>query len=287
MIKLTDREIWYHPTLVQNMKTILYNIKHDHSFLIIISGDKKVRVGKSMLAQQIAYFFSYYLKRPFTIDNIMFSGQALIEYSKTHQKGIYVLDETRASMSSVRVMTDTVQNIIDFFSETGMYNNIIILVLPDFFDLPKSVAIGLSECLINCFVSKKVVNDKELGEVLDYKRGYFGYWADSKKNELYIKASKYKNYNAVKWNFWGNFRKHWVIDEQEYNEKKLRFIRRSRQESPKRVKQIRDLLIRYIIKQKIMTQKELRKFLRDMGVDFSQQSISYISGKALPKTKNY
>lgn len=45
--------------LVMQLEVLLKNITNDWDFTIIISGQGEVRVGKSMLAMQIACYWSY------------------------------------------------------------------------------------------------------------------------------------------------------------------------------------------------------------------------------------
>ena len=270
MIKVTDKGIWMNPTLKMNLDSILHNTRKDWSFLIIISGSKKTRIGKSVLAQQIGYYLAHSLGRKFTVDNICLDGKSLIDISQKLSPGVFVLDESRSDLSSGKHLVKSTQILIDFFNESGKLNNIVILVIPDFFDLMKPVAVGLSHCLINVFISKKRALDKNGQEVVEFKRGYYSFYSDDKKNDLYINHRQKRDYNAVKWNFWGDFQNKWVIDVEEYDRRKHEYIFRQRERewiAPRHKKWIqqRDFLIQYINKENGLAIKDIEKMFEENG----------------------
>lgn len=262
MIRVTDKQFFMNPTLVSNLNDLVHNVKKGFQFLIIISGDSRTRVGKTTLAQQIGYYFSYELKREWSNKNIVWGSESLFKKAKEMPKSVFQVDEGREDLNNMRIMSGKVQDMINFINETGKLNNVIIWVLPDFFDLPKAVAIGHSECLINCFLNKKVKTIAG-SEVLDYERGYFEYFGWEQKKYLYIKGKKELNYSAVKRSFWGNFPDFWTIDADTYEKEKNDYIHRNRHLSIKRdvvsMRQ-RAQLIKFCMERGIV-QKEIGDYL--------------------------
>jgi len=281
MIKVTDKQYWMHPTLIPNLNTLCYNLQRDWQFAIIISGDSKVRIGKSMLGQQIGYYVAYKLNRPFTLDNVYFSGESLRKDALKSRGGVFVLDESRTDLAAPKTLREETQEIIDFFNVSGMLNHFIILILPDFFDLTKTLAIGHTKYLINCFVQENVVRSN-FGEVLKYDRGFYDFYGETKKKQLYLYGKKEHNYQATSHNFWGEFKKFWIFDEEEYNKRKFSFIMSHEKKEPKLKGKIarwvatKNSLIHYMNKTLGFSQNKIIQILKSYGINESQQNISFI-----------
>lgn len=287
MIKVhaCGKDFWLHPTLKVNLDTIIYNTNQDWSHMIIISGSGKTRIGKSMLAQQIAAYVSDGLNRKFTLDCVVFDGDDLIKQGLKMPPSVFVHDESRHDLNAKHALRETGQKLIDFFAETGMLNHIVILVLTDFFELTKGLAVGQSECMINCFVKRTVSHDRTRDVAVSKKeRGYFGYWGDTRKRLLYIKGKKqFDNYDAVSWDFWGNFEYGWILDEAAYTAKKLEFIKRNRDQvgGGNKYKEQRNILVGEVVKAGF-EQKVVSSWLEQGGFPLTRQAVSAI----VLKTKN-
>ena len=62
---------WMDNGLKKILNSIAYNVPNDWDSIILISGSGMVRVGKSVLAQQIGHYLSTKLKTPWGINNIL------------------------------------------------------------------------------------------------------------------------------------------------------------------------------------------------------------------------
>jgi hypothetical protein len=257
--------------LRQVLNSIAYNIPQDWDSVILISGSGMVRVGKSVLAQQIAKYLSIKLETPFSLDNIVFSGSELISKAKSFPKmSVFVYDEARGELDTKKVLEEMTKTLLDFFAECGMYNHVLILVLPEFFDLPKSIAISRSELLLNVFREREPKKDKNDEDVVKFMRGFFyGYHRPTKK-KLYILGKKnFNDYDIVKSDFKGRFSNTFTVDKREYEAKKLEYLARNR------FKEDRDfkfnatlfLLSRYLSALKMESE------LKSLGVGISNDTI--------------
>jgi len=275
MERVTDRQYWMDSILKNNLNTAIYNLKRDWDYVFVISGSGLVRIGKSMLAQQIGYYISSYFKTPFNIDNIIFGSKNLITTAhKLPKNSVLIYDEAREALDAKKSMRSLSQDLQDFFAECGMYNHFMILVLPDYFELYRRLATTRSDALINVFRVPQLKHDKELGDVSEYKRGYFEFYSREKKKRLYIDGKKkYEDYNiGIKLrNFWGNFREHWIINPEEYTKKKLEFIRRDK--GKEKVKQKENARNKIIIN---MKKKGLTDELIGEYVDLTAERIRQI-----------
>jgi len=214
--------------LKQTIDLWVKNVKNDWDFVIIISGQGTVRVGKSVLAQQIAAYWTYAIWKayeievPFTCeDNIVFHGSELIKkgnkLGRKHKYGCLVFDEAGADLEGVKSMKKSTQNVKDFFRECGQYNMLNILCLPEFFDLPKGIATNRSNCLIDCYVT---VDKNDMWE-----RGKFNFFSAPAKKKLYKWGKKEGDYNASKSDFHGDWDNFFVLDQEEYKKMKVEALK--------------------------------------------------------------
>lgn len=172
----------------------------------IVSGHGKVRIGKSTIAQQVAYFIAWGLaggkmerneltgkwfvsKRPdkkvnFNLaDNIVFSPEGLMKkaadlYKKYGRNQVIIYDEGRAGLDSASAMQAINRAMQDFFQECGMYGHVIIIVLPNFFKLHEDYAVNRSLFLIDAYADKNL------------RRGYFNFYNETQKEWLYYMGKK-------------------------------------------------------------------------------------------------
>jgi hypothetical protein len=200
------------------LNSIAYNIPNDWDSILLISGSGMVRVGKSVLAQQVGLYLSIKLGTPFRINNIVFSGQELMQKAKTFPKNsVFVYDEARGELDTKKVMEEITKTLMDFFAECGMYNHAIIIVLPDFFDLPKGIAISRSELLLNVYRDRSEKKDKEGEQVIAFERGFFNGFHRKSKKKLYMLGKKqFNDYDCVKRDFFGTFPNFFTVDKKQY-----------------------------------------------------------------------
>ena len=225
------------------------NVTNDWDFCLIISGGGQVRVGKSVLALQIAYYWKDQMKNvhgidvPFNVkDNLVFHGSELIKkgnYLGEHYKfAPLIFDEAGADLEGTKVMRTTTQAVKDFLRECGQYNLLTILVIPEFFDLPGGVALTRSDALLDVFT----LTDKEG----IFNRGYFNAYDRKNKKWLYLNGKKTKDYSIQKENFWGRFYNNYTVDEKEYRLAKQEALKtREKTKSKDKFQLHRDLILKY------------------------------------------
>lgn len=213
--------------LKEQLDYLIKNITNDWDFTLIISGEGEVRIGKSTLAQQIATYWCYELKRlhnkdiPFNIKNLVFNGGELIKQGNAIGSKIpyspFIFDEAGADLEGAKAMRRTTQDVKDFLRECGQYNMLNILVLPEFFDLPKSIALNRTIALLNVYwlpTSDGI-----------FQRGFFKFYSRKGKKKLYLHGKKELDYHAWGEDFYGRFPKFYTIDEKEYKDAKRRALK--------------------------------------------------------------
>ena len=176
-----------HKTLKNQIDILIKNITNDWDFTIIITGGGEVRVGKSVLAMQIAAYWAYEIKRiygievPFSLkDNFVLEGSELIKKgNELGQKAPYaplVFDEAGADLAGRKVMLSTTNDVLDYLRECGQYNMLNIMVMPEFFELPKGIALSRSIFLIDVTY--------EADEEGIFQRGTFKFYSRRNKKML-------------------------------------------------------------------------------------------------------
>jgi len=202
---------------------LLKNIKNDWDFTILITGQGEVRVGKSKIAMDIACYWAYMLwklykiKVPFNLkENYIFDGKKLIEVGnnlgQNHPMAPLVYDEAGADLEGRKSMQTVTQDVLDFYRECGQYNLLNILVIPEYFDLPKGIALSRSIFLIDVYYSSD--------ETGLFTRGYFNFFSKRQKKWLYLKGKRDLNYQAAKYDFHGRFYNFYQLNEKDYRKLK-------------------------------------------------------------------
>jgi len=257
------------------------NVSNDWDFVVIISGQGTVRVGKSVLAQQIAAYWTYAiwkaygLEVPFTTeDNIVFHGSELIrkgnKLGKKHKYGCLIFDEAGADLEGVKAMQKSTQNVKDFFRECGQYNMLNILCLPEFFDLPKGIATNRSNALIDCYVT---VDDDDM-----WTRGQFNFFSAPAKKRLYKWGKKEGDYKASSPDFYGDWDNVYVLDAEEYKAMKVEALKT--REVMSRVEEAR---ARYLRGALLVLSREFELSNREIARKISEKTKSTAHHKYIGK----
>lgn len=241
MFNFKGKEWYINKTLAMQLNSIVYNIKKDWDFVIVISGDRSVRVGKSILGMTVCSYLASLLERldlnkdAYNLNNVHFNSRKMVEAAlKSPKYTIHHYDEGREGLAAAKYSQQVQKDLLDFFAECGQLNNIFVIVLPDYFELKEDIAVGRSEFLINVYRKETpvLVKGSKLGfsedkvPVTRLDRGFFEFFNRYKKRWLYDKAksTRRKSYGLVKANFIGNFTDQYPLDEAEYKEKKRKAL---------------------------------------------------------------
>jgi len=222
--------------LATQLNSIVSNMVDDWDFIIIITGDRTVRVGKSVLGMTVCAYIAYMIHRmhkkargvDYTINDIYFDNKVMME--EAQKKPPYSLnhyDEGREGLAASKAMKGFQQDLIDFFNECGQLNHCFVVVCPDFFTMKEDIAVARSEFLINVYrketaTTKKLFDTGERVPVVRLDRGYFEFFSRHKKQKLYdmAKSTRRKSYSLVKPDFIGRFTNQYPLDEEAYRAKK-------------------------------------------------------------------
>lgn len=207
---------------------LIKNIVRDWDFTIIIAGEGEVRVGKSVLGQQIGAYWTDQIKEKYGItvpwnvkENFVFNGFNLIKQGNylgsRHKYAVLDYDEAGADLEGVKSMQKMTQMVRDYLRECGQYNMLNILILPEFFDLPKGIALSRSIFLINV-----VYTPSQDGLFI---RGDFKFYSRYGKKRLYLLGKRDLDYEIWAPDFKGHFSNIYTVDEQEYKDAKRQALK--------------------------------------------------------------
>ena len=178
-------------------------IKKDTDKVVLVDG--RERSGKSLLTFQ----FARYIDPSFCIDRICFTPSDFLRAIRDAKKGqVVVFDEAFRGLSSKSSISKINKSVVQAMMECGQRNLILFIVLPTFFLLETYAATLRSNDLVHVFVGRSG------------RRGYKVY-SERLKAKLYHHGKKRGfDYSFPTTRMTGKFYNKWVINEQEYREKK-------------------------------------------------------------------
>jgi hypothetical protein len=258
--------------LADNLSHIPWYLDQSWDVVGIVSGHALVRVGKSTIAMQIAYYIAWMLAggnmifdydkkgnpvkvgmekptRPVRFDlkeNVVFSAEDLQDtakklYEKYGKGQVIVYDEGRQGLDSTRAMENINKGMQDFFQECGFMGHVILIVLPSFFKLHEDYAVARSLFLVDVFADSQL------------QRGYFNFYNAQAKELLYFfgkkKLGASAKYASARPSFWGRYTKWLPFDKIEYEKLKKEAIdKKMKERGSKNMRLQRDIMIWYIHK---------------------------------------
>ena len=149
---------------------------------------------------------------------------------------VIIYDEGRTGLDAKTTMTTLNKMLEDFFQECGVFNHVILIVLPDFFKLHADYACSRSYFLIDVFLDES------------FNRGYFNFYNEVQKDFLYNHGKKklgvISKYTAGYPSFSGYFSKWFPFDKKKYDTlKKLALKKKELTARRTKIKEQRDALI--------------------------------------------
>lgn len=235
------------------LDSIAYNLEKDWDFVILVTGDRMVRTGKSVLAMLICAYLHYMFKllklndNAYGISDIYFDNKEMMKKVLNKPKfSINHYDEGREGLAASKAMKEIQHDLLDFFAECGQLNHVFVIVCPDFFELKEDIAVARSELLLNVYRTENKAErnfpDGTRRPVVIFERGNFECYNRNTKAALYdiAKTTRRKSYHHVKCNFYDNFGNQYPIDETEYRRLKREALLRFKEKHEEAAKEQRN-----------------------------------------------
>lgn len=191
IVKEGEPAVAIHDLLYQKLLNVKKIQKRLWDCCICIAGFE--RSGKSTIGLTIGYILS---DGNLTINNIAANTTEAIEkLENLPDDSVLIIDEAALMLSSKDVMKKEQRQIIKILNIIGMKRMILIVIIPNFFDLNKYIAVERSRFLIKVYADKHG------------HRGRFAYWGEKRKSILYKYGKKhFDSYIFPKANFRGTFK---------------------------------------------------------------------------------
>lgn len=222
--KIHEQEYYMDGYLMDNFLLVKDLVKKDWDMICLYDGYEGS--GKSVKAMQDAYYFD----PTFNLDRVCFTTEEFVKAVDKAEKYTAVLfDEAYTGMSSRDTMKSVNKMLDKRITEIRQKNLYVFIVMPTFFDLAKRMAIWRSKYLIHVYTSKNV-------------RGFFAFYNQDRKKNLYINGQKFYDYYKPRPNFSGKFTNYYVLGELAYRNKKYKSLSVGLQdEAEKKARPERDL----------------------------------------------
>jgi DNA-binding XRE family transcriptional regulator len=243
--------------LPQKLREIINGFKwaiHNKKQSAVIIMDGRSGMGKTTLSFQIAR----YMTPDFSLDDVHFTPETFLEALTHTKKGDTLVFDEAMLLSSRSALSQINRMIVIAMSMIRSKNLLIIFNVNSIFDLDRNLALSRADLLLHCYGES--LTDK--GKFLAFFKGGDGI---DRIKELYIYGKKYYSYGTPKANFNSTFSSYFVVNEQEYEERKQlgvnKFLKNSKTSENLKYKQSRDKAIYWIYKNNAITQEELAQIL--------------------------
>jgi hypothetical protein len=188
---VTDREYLMDGYLISLLNRCIKREQHNWDNLIIIDGD--TGTGKSTFAFQIAYYYAWNMNKEFTVDNVFFESEAMIDYAQTNKNKIIVWDESALDGMAMDWQNQNQKNLVKLLYTARKLGHFLIFIIPEFRKLQSVFALNRSFVLLRVYSTDGI------------KRGYWKGYSQSSKRALYFSELKYSGGAQIYPNVRGRF----------------------------------------------------------------------------------
>ena len=247
---------WFYENLKDVMKIVE---KKAQSF--ILANDGKTGLGKTTKSIQQAIVLSRGNKNRFNLNHILYDPYPSFEMINNSKKGdVWIFDES-ILFNSRSAMSRYNKSLLMLLSTIRSKQIYVILNIPSIFDLDRAIVLDKLNLLVHLY-------GDHFGD-----RGKYMVFDEDRIKQLYLYGKKTYSYSYAKSNFFATFSSKFLIDEKEYDKKKLIEVKKFMRdfevvESPKIIQ--RDILVSYLNQKHRMSYKDIAElFPQGFGMSIS------------------
>lgn len=190
-------------------------LRRNRDFVLLVDGVPGI--GKSTFAAQIAKI----VDPSFDVHNMHYDGDDFIKAAVDSPKyKAIIYDEAYRDWSNLRVLSSISHRLNAMLMEIRQNNLFIIIILPSWFDLNKTMAIFRSDAMIHCYERPNGARA-------------FNYYTREAKKYMYIRGKKFYNYKYGNPIIKSTFSDYMPINMEGYLKKKKAMMERLKQEQIK------------------------------------------------------
>lgn len=208
--------VYYHPDLLVNLYDMRKAVKDDRDVVIILFGVPGS--GKSVLAMQICKFFN----PEFKIEHVAFDHKTLFQLGMNSPKMTAInYDESGESGATDMAVQKEGKKLLQYLRIVRQYNLFQTLCIPDFWELRKQIIMQRTDMVIEVYeeYNKDHIRWDPRSKVL--LRGKYRVYDKSTAKVLYQWGKEFHDTpKGLKPSFYGDFSNTYVINEDEYRQKK-------------------------------------------------------------------
>lgn len=248
---------WLKKRLDDKVIPSMGKLKED--FVMIIDG--KERYGKSTLAQQLGAYVDPTLIGD--LSKICITNDEVRDKITSSRKCCVIYDEAGRGMSAKKVLSEINTLLSNMMQEMGQRNLFLIIVLPTFFELQKYQALFRARVLLHTYKNKS-------------RKGFWRLISGHDKTTLYLKGKKDYSYKYVKSKRRGRFMPGYMVDEDDYEDKKSKAFKEFGMPKEKITKSwVHKSALLYIMNKELkISQTKISEMLRSHNIPLQQNSIS-------------
>jgi hypothetical protein len=266
------------PNLIRSLDRLKKKVEmQDMDVVLVIDGSEGS--GKSVFAMQIGRYLDESLNLSRVCMNPEEFKNAIIN-ATPHQ--CIIFDEAFTGLSSRTSLSAVNKVLISKMMEMRQKNLFVLIVLPSFFMLDRYVSLFRARALFHVYMSGA-------------ERGYWIGFNQKKKKELYLKGKKDMSYKRpYVYSFKGRFRGKFVLNEQEYREKKRKALEEEEEQQDNartvRFKNQRDILIADFVDRNNFSFRKAEREMKKIGfnkfLSLSHHQIGKICHEIAKKPEN-
>jgi len=177
----------------------------DHLFLV--DGDEGY--GKSTAVVGWANYIAWKTGKPFTVDNVFFDVDKMLEFARHNERQVIVYDEAALGAMASDWQNKTQKKLVKMLMVARKKGHFWFFVIPKFFKLNEYMVVDRARGLFHVYSAD------------DLTRGSFVYFKRQSLVNMYYLIKKQKVRNYKKYDKIGKYvQKGFVIDEDEYERRK-------------------------------------------------------------------
>jgi len=204
---VTDLDLYMDPRLKEKMDLMVKRStgKKKMDNLIVIDGDEGI--GKSTLSVYLAYYYASKSERTFSVDNIFFDVNKLIQFAQTTEDQIIIWDEAALGGLSIEHSKQHQINLTKLLMTARKKRHLWIFNIPKFFKLNEYILVDRAIALIHVYARRQL------------EAGRFCYYKKKAKEKLFYHRIRTRQREYYKYmSFWGTFPNCLtkIIDEDKY-----------------------------------------------------------------------
>jgi len=204
---VTDKEYYLENALVTKLDEIIRRQTKNFDHLIIIDGDEGI--GKSTFALGPAYYLAWKTGKSFTVDNVFFDLDKMLEFASKTERQVIVWDEAALGGMGMQWQSKMQQKLIQMLMVARKKAHFWFFVIPKYHKLNEYIIVDRAIGLVHVYSHD------------DMTRGRFVYFGKRDKNRMFYKFKKKKIRDYTKYTFRGKFvNTERLIDLEEYDRRK-------------------------------------------------------------------